>query len=282
MKLLRERSCSCMAKFCCHTKNRSPYFFPSKLARAMDQNYLCANDITTVACQSLFFGPGPADTYGAAHSTIRTPCKTLPWTCMGLQPARDAPCISPGVWLVIGSLSVTPQQPVITGNVTIQGNLTIPTGSTLTVQIGSVVTVQGCLNLDGTLRIDVSTRPNIQTGEVVTLIEFGSNQTSLCSPNTTTTGAVRVVGAPACTSVRATESVSSRSLTVLLEVAAVDNCAPSAQTGQPSLNVAALAGGIAAGVFVLLAITFIILYKCRARIIPSLKLNSKLRQLHTR
>jgi hypothetical protein len=243
----------------------------------ISSNYLCAQDVNTVACPSLILGPQPPDT-PSPHLTRRVPCSPLPWTCAGAQPARDAPCISPGRWLVLESLSVTPQTPLIVrSNITIQGNLTVPVGSTLTVQLGKVITVQGCVDISGSIAVDVAGQPALQTGDSRTIVEFAGSNSSACS---TTTGAtVTVVGSSApCKKVSGSTILSTTGLSVVFDVADDAGCKSVPGDRSSSSNLPAIAGGIAAAAVVVVVIVVILLYRFRHRVIPAMRLSTGLRK----
>lgn len=244
-------------------------------------NYLCLPGTTTpVACPNLVFGPFPADSSGM--KTSRVPCTMLPWTCPGTQPAPNAPCISPGRWLVIGSLVVPPTTPiVISGNTTVQGNFTIPTGATITVSFGAVVTVEGCVTVNGDLVVDASGR-TISNGTQVDVINFNSScGTAGGFKNVTVTGATSA----SCRSIAAANQATSRGLSVVFQVLETPNCnsvptAGGAVAGSSDLT-AIIAGSVAGGVALILIILAIVLWKFRSRIIPAYRMNERMRRIRT-
>eukprot|EP01122_Echinamoeba_exundans_P006604 TRINITY_DN1892_c0_g1_i1.p1 TRINITY_DN1892_c0_g1~~TRINITY_DN1892_c0_g1_i1.p1 ORF type:complete len:507 (-),score=43.00 TRINITY_DN1892_c0_g1_i1:86-1606(-) len=187
------------------------------------QNYLCLpGNTTAVACPSLFLVPGPAET--GLYRTFRQPCKPLPWSCSGRQPALDAPCIAPGVWLILGSIQSTPSNPIIIGgNTTVQGNFSVPAGTGITVNVGSTVTVQGCVSISGDLTVDVSQNKPTMNGTSVDVILFGSGCNGSDVPDFRRVSVVGVSAAD-CVRIEAQDQASSRSLSVVFTVYSVPGC----------------------------------------------------------
>lgn len=210
----------------------------------------------------------------------RVPCTMLPWNCTGPQPAANSPCVSPGRWLIGGSIVVTPTTPIVFGgNTTVAGNLTIPTGATVRVFVGAVVTVEGCVTIDGDLVVDTSGR-TIANGTEVDLINYNS---TACNTNARFSN-VSVAGviAEKCRTVSAQDSVSSRGLSVIFNVVDVPNCNGSPQSAliQPGDNtVAIIAGSVGGGIALILIVGLVLLYKFRFRIIPSYRMNSQMRRV---
>lgn len=214
--------------------------------------------------------------------TTRLPCKLLPWNCSGTQPRANAPCVSPGVWFLSGSVVITPTAPItITGNTTVQGNLTVPLGTTITVRVGSVVTVDGCVTISGNLVVDASGR-TISNGSQIDLINFNSS----CNGTTDFTS-VTVSGATLakCQSVSANDVLSTKGLSLVFQVTETPNCDGTPGTtvpgGESNNQTAIIAGSIAGAVLFLFIVGFILLYVFRARIIPSYRMTSRMRKIRT-
>lgn len=259
------------------------------VCRSLASNYLCLpGNTTAVACQNIRFGPGQPDVNLPSGSTLRTPCNLLPWNCGGSQPAPNAPCISPGVWFVIGSLSTSnaTSPVIISGNTTVQGNLTVPVGTTITVRVGAIVTVEGCVTINGNLVVDASGR-TITNGTQIDLINFNSS----CSNGTSAVdfGTVTVSGASTerCKTATASDVLSTRGLSVVFLVVDVPNCdgtpgasGPSDSVVGPNLT-AIIAGSVAGGVVFVVLVGLIILYFCRRKIVPAYRMESRMRKIRT-
>jgi hypothetical protein len=234
-----------------------------------------------VACPSFFFGAGPADT--GDPRTYRTFCKSYPWSCAGKQPALDAPCISPGLWFIIGSLQSTPSNPiVIGGNTTVQGNFSVPVGTGITVSAGSTVTVQGCVSIEGDLTVDVSQNKPTVNGSSVDVILFGSTCNGSQTPDFRRVSVIGVSPAD-CVVIEAQDQVNSRGLSVVFTVYSVSGCKNAPSIDGVTSSTAAIIGGVVGGVaLVAVIIGLILLYRFRYSVIPSLKLENSLRRRMSR
>lgn len=237
-------------------------------------------NVSSVACQDLVFGPGPADSFASsvAHRTIRVDCAPLPWNCTGSQPRRNSPCVSPGIWFIPGSVTPTPTSPiVITGNTTIQGNLTVPVDATITIRIGAIVTVSGCVTVSGNLVVDATGR-EIANGTEIDVINFNSTCGVVGFKNISVDGAAT----ENCKAFSGAERITTRGLSVIFAIVDDPKCAQAPSDGASSSNMTAIiAGSVSGGVFLVIVILFIVLFVFRRRIIPSYRMESMMRRTRT-
>lgn len=162
----------------------------------------------------------------------------------------------------------------ITGDTTVQGNLDVPSGTTITVAIGVVLSVQGCAAIsDGNLVVDASAQPTIVNGSIVEVIKFNGNST--CGGMVSGFANVTVIGATTsdpCKRVQGSNSVTSRTLSVIFEVVSVPNCdgAPSSAGTDSNITTTAIIAGSVVGAVVLVAIiAIVVIFVFRRKIVPA-------------
>jgi hypothetical protein len=158
----------------------------------------------------------------------------------------------------------------VTGNINIEGNVTLRLGST-----SATITATGCFIVSGgSLILNVTSEASNLN---VTVITF---EDGYCEGNKTRFESVRVdvEGAPPCEQTAATAEYYEKSIAVIYTV---DRSGCSANATPDGLGTPLwIIGPIVGGIIALLAIILIIVFLLRKRVIPSYRMEAKAEELH--
>lgn len=205
----------------------------------------------------------------------------------------NAPCISPGIWLIPRTLEITPDFTLyVQGNVTVSGNLTVSPDSTLKIQSGAVIQVSGCVSLQGRLELDATNVSRASNTIIVPIIVLSDQNGGVCGNSSSTTmgmttfSSINVTsGLNPCEIASATAQLNYRTLSVALTFGEDESCkqSPSSPTstgagGLDTRTIAIIAGSTAAGFVVITIIVIILVIKLRFYLVPTYKAELKMRR----
>lgn len=141
------------------------------------------------------------------------------------------------------------------------------------------MSVQGCVSLSGSLIIDVSAMSSITEGQQSDVLAYNSS----CDGGPVALSNVTVSGATSekCKAVTAAQFTTARGLSVVFHVVDVPGCGVSpvnAEIVGPNMT-AIIAGSVSGGVLFLVIVLFVLLYVFRKKIIPSYRMDQKMRKI---